>query len=352
MRQKGVIMIPHSRPTLDDADAQAVLAVMKSGLLVQGEQVAGFEVALSSFIGVRHGAAVSSGTAALHLSLIALGVGTGDEVIIPSYVCSALLHAVHYVGALPVFADIEEDTFNISAADIKKRITKKTAVIIVPHLFGLSANLTEILSFGIPVIEDCAQSLGSHYMGRCTGSFGVLSVFSFYATKMIATGEGGMVLSNDAGLIERIKDLRAYDERHDHQLRFNYKMTDLQAALGRNQLKKIDLFMSRRRDIAGRYDRMLKNTGVRIPFTPPDCSHIYYRYCVLDGQATRFMDEMNQEGIACRRPVFKPLHRCMNRGGYGATDRIWEKAVSIPIYPSLTDEEVMKIGNAVEKCLR
>jgi len=341
--------IPHSRPTLDEEDRQAVLNVLQTGRLVQGEQVAGFEAELSSMIGVSHAAAVSSGTAALHLALVALGAGDGDEVICPSYVCSALLHAVRCVKATPVIADIERDTFNIDVQDVKKRMTAKTKAIIVPHLFGLPANLAEITSLGIPVIEDCAQAPGSRFRNSFAGSFGVISIFSFYATKVIATGEGGMLLSSDAGLIEKIRDLRDYDERKDDALRYNYKMTDMQAALGRSQLRKIDGFIKRRREIAGHYDLILKKAGIPIPVTPPGREHIYYRYVILLDQAERFIEAMDQSGVACRRPVFQPLHRYLGLSGYSVTEDVWKKAVSIPIYPSMTERELFVIAESIRK---
>jgi perosamine synthetase len=208
-------MIPHSRPTLDKDDAAAVSAVLKSGHLSQGYQVSQFEKALAAFIGTKAGVAVSSGTAALHLSLLALKIGKGDEVILPSYVCTAPFNAVHLVSATPVIADIDRKTFNVDVPDLKKRITPRTKAIIVPHMFGLPADLDEILSLGIPVIEDCALSVGSRYKGQRTGSFGTLSIFSFYTTKMIATGEGGMVLCSREDIIDAVRDLRDYDEKEE-----------------------------------------------------------------------------------------------------------------------------------------
>lgn len=336
-------MISHSRPTLDQDDYRHVMNVMKSGMLVQGEQVVRFEENLSSFIGVKNGVAVSSGTAAIHLSLIALGIGREDEVIIPSYVCPALLNAVMYVNAVPVIADINRSTFNIDADDLKKRITKKTKAIIVPHMFGLAAEIDRIISFGIPVIEDCAQSIGSLYQGHYTGTFGVCSIFSFYATKMLATGEGGMVLSDDDGLSRIIRELRDYDEKDLYSVRYNYKMTDIQAALGISQLKKVPSFIERRRKIADFYDGTLQKKTFSIPEVPGERKHIYYRYVLLLDNASGFIKEMKRKGIECKRPVFKPLHRYLGLSGYPVTEEIWNKAVSIPIYPSLSDEELRRI---------
>jgi len=336
-------MISHSRPTLDQDDYRHVMNVMKSGMLVQGEQVVGFEENLSSFIGVKNGVAVSSGTAAIHLSLIALGIGREDEVIIPSYVCTALLNAVMYVNAVPVIADINRSTFNIDADDLKKRITKKTKAIIVPHMFGLAAEIDRIISFGIPVIEDCAQSIGALYQDHYAGTFGVCSIFSFYATKMLATGEGGMVLSDDDGLSKTIRELRDYDEKDLYSVRYNYKMTDIQAALGISQLKKVPSFIERRRKIADFYAATLQKKTFSIPEVPEERKHIYYRYVLLLDNASGFIKEMKKKGVECKRPVFKPLHRYLGLSGYPVTEEIWNKAVSIPIYPSLSDEELRRI---------
>ncbi|MCX5833836.1 MAG: DegT/DnrJ/EryC1/StrS family aminotransferase [Deltaproteobacteria bacterium] len=345
-------MISHSRPTLDDSDRKAVLSVLESGHLVQGEQVARFEKELTTFIGTKNGVAVSSGTAALHLSLLGLEVGPGDEVIFPTFVCSALLQAVSYVGATPVLADIDPRTFNIDVVDLKKRVTKKTKAIIVPHMFGLPADMEEILSLGIPVIEDCAQAIGAKYGSARVGSLGKVSIFSFYATKMLATGEGGMVLSDDEDLLERVRDLRDYDEREDHLLRFNYKMTDMQAALGVSQLKKLPLFIWRRREIAESFNRCLDGESALPPVAPPGREHVYYRYvALLDDESAPFIDEMRKKGVDCRRPVFKPLHRYLNLSDYPVAEDVWRRSVSIPLYPSMMNGERRHITDHLQALL-
>jgi len=345
-------MIPHSRPTIDEDDAAAVTAVLKSGHLSQGREVARFESALASFIGTKTGVAVSSGTAALHLSLLALRIKRGDEVILPSYVCTAPLNAVHLATATPVIADIDRDTFNIDVADVKKRITGQTRAIIVPHLFGLPADLDELQSLGIPVIEDCAMSIGSRFKGRLAGSFGVVSVFSFYTTKMMATGEGGMVLSDRDDLIEAIRDLRDYDEKEGYAVRFNYKMTDLQAALGISQLKKLPLFIEKRKGLAARYDGELESMGAPVPPVPEEREHVYYRYVIRVNDPPAFMERMRRGGVECRRPVFRPLHRYLGLKGYTAADDAWDRAVSIPLYPSLQEKEQQDIIRQMKIALR
>lgn len=345
-------MIPHSRPTLDQTDYDAVLQVLKSGNIVQGAWVDRIEKTMAALIGVGGGIAVSSGTAALHLALLSLGIQKGDEVILPSFVCSAPLHAISYTGAVPVIADIDRLTFNIDPRDLSARITPKTKAIIVPHLFGMAADMDEIRSFGVPIIEDCAHSLGSHYNGVFTGSFCDLSIFSFYATKMIASGEGGMILSNNESLLECIRDLRDYDEKETFRIRCNYKMTDMEAALGFSQLKKLFSFIEARQKIAGLYNREFQARFFRLPFVPVNRDHVYYRYVALHDLTTDFIEKMTQAGVACRRPVFKPLHRYLGLSGYENTEWVWERAVSIPIYPSLTENEISNIIDAVKLVAR
>ncbi|MDO9527538.1 MAG: DegT/DnrJ/EryC1/StrS family aminotransferase, partial [Syntrophales bacterium] len=176
-------------------------------------------------------------------------------------------------------------------------------------------------------------------------------MFSFYATKMLSTGEGGMVLSNDDVLIRAVRDLRDYDEKESYSVRYNYKMTDIQAALGINQLKKLPSFIERRKEIAGFYDEALQGMAFPIPAVPEGREHIYYRYVVLDRNHSDFMEAMQKKGIDCKRPVFKPLHKCLGLSGFPVTDEIFNKAVSIPIYPSLGDDEVRKIIDAMKNLL-
>ncbi len=344
-------MIPHSKPSIGENEIDEVLRVLRSGQIAQGEEVRKFEDEFSSLIGMKAGAAASSGTAALHLALIAMGIGKGDEVIIPSYVCSALLNALNFVNARPVLADINPETYNIDPAAVRKRITRRTGAVIVPHMFGLAADMDELLSLGVPVIEDCALSAGSRYKGRVTGSMGLVSIFSFYATKVMTTGEGGMVLSNNAPLIEAVRDLNDYDAREgDYTLRYNYKLTDFQAALGRSQLKRLSSFIERRRHIASIYTETLVGIGCRTPVIPEDRDHIFFRYIIPEAPPG-FKHDMKSRGIECRKPVFKPLHRYFGLTGYPNADAAWDRSISVPIYPSLADDEVARINDALKDIL-
>lgn len=345
-------IIPHSRPTIDQEEIAAVASVLQSGQIAQGEQVLCFENDLASLIGVAGAVAVSSGTAALHLALLALEIGEDDEVVIPSFVCPALLNAIRYVRAVPVLADINPETFNMDVPDLRKRLTEKTKAVIIPHIFGLPADIREIVSLGVPVIEDCAQSLGSRYESLPTGSFGALSVFSFYATKVICTGEGGMIASNDSRLLQKIRDLRDYDEKDDSRLRYNYKLTDLQAALGLAQLRKLPALLGRRRAIAGQYHEFFREHLFSVPVCPSDREHIYYRYIIRTKHFSKLLDAGLDAGIAYRRPVFKPLHHYLGITGYPQTDAAFLGTVSIPIYPSLSDTEVKTILNHLQSILK
>jgi len=343
-------IIPHSRPFITDSDLKAITSTLKSDQLSQGPQVDKFERALAEFIGQKKAAATSSGTAALHLALLALKAKEKDEVIIPSFVCSAVLNAVNYTGATPVIVDIEPLAYNISVEAVKKALTEKTKAIIVPHMFGCPAEMDKLSELDIPFIEDCAQAIGATYKGQQAGSLGFLSVFSFYATKVMACGEGGMVLSDSEDMISKIKDLREYDNKDNYLLRYNYKMTDIQAALGQNQLSLLENFIKKRKEIAARYFDELKNCDFSLPVWKDGKEHIYYRFVIkTKDDASGYLERFQQKGIMCQRPVYKPLHRYLNLPDLPQTMEAWPKAISIPLYPSLREEEIEKIISAVKE---
>jgi perosamine synthetase len=334
--------IPHSRPTLGEEEIKAVEAVIRSGHIAEGAVVARFEKAFAQKIGVKYAAATSSGTAALHLTLMAMGIGPDAEVIIPSYVCAALLHAIRYAGAKPVAAEIDPVSFNIDPDDVHKRMTSKTKAIIVPHLFGLAADLDRLLKLDVPIIEDCAQAVGGTYQQRMLGTFGEAAIFSFYATKVMATGEGGMVTSNSSEIIERVRDLKAYDRKKADTIRYSYKMTDVQAALGEVQLSRLGDFIERRRKVARQYVKAFESYDLRLPAEDPE--HIHYRFVIgLAGDCDSFLKKLALKEIECARPIFLPIHRHLHLGGFAVTEKIWKTSLSIPIYPSLTDSEIRRV---------
>ncbi|MBI3800471.1 MAG: DegT/DnrJ/EryC1/StrS family aminotransferase [Deltaproteobacteria bacterium] len=343
-------LIPHSRPTLSEADLQAVAAVIRSGQLAQGQRVQEFEEQFATFLGRKGAVATNSGTAALHLALLALEIGAGDAVVCPSYVCMAVLQAIRYVGAVPVLVDIDPHTFNLCPRSVGAALTAKTKAIVVPHLFGLPADLDELAVFGLPLIEDCAQTFGGQYRHRKVGSVGTVAIFSFYATKLLCTGEGGMVVADAPEILARLRDLRDYDERSDDRLRFNYKLTDMQAALGLSQLARLPAFLQRRREIAARYCLAFSGLPVQLPHPPEDREHLYYRFVItVSPHLDSLQDFASRQAISCRRPIFRPLHRYLDQPGFPATEAVWSQALSIPLYPSLTEEEVERIISCLQQ---
>ena len=344
------VTIPHSRPSLDDGEIHALQNVLTSGQLAQGTQVRGFEEELGTLHGLPPGVATSSGTAALHLALLSLGVGQGDEVLLPSYVCSAPLHAVYHSGATPVLVDVDPATGNMDPHDLKKRLTPKSKAIIVVHLFGLPVNLNEIVSLGLPVIEDCAQALGAELKGKKVGTLGRVAICSFYATKIITTGEGGMLLSHDGAILEKIRDLRDYDERDSFAVRFNYKMTDIQAALGRSQLQKLKRFLGQREALAGVYNEQLATLPCILPLSQE--GRIYYRYVVsTQVNIAELIQKLLNMGIEVARPIYRPLHRYFNLEDHPGAEMAWNTHLSLPIHPSLTSQDVQRVCHALQQAL-
>jgi perosamine synthetase len=334
---------------LTKKERDLIFSAFREGRISSGESVRVFERRLKGISGRQDAVALNSGTSALHLSLIALGAGAGDEVIIPSYACSALLDAVNYVGAKPVLADCDYDTFNISFSDTKRKMTKKTKAVIISHMFGLPCEADKFAGLGVPVIEDCAQAPGATYKGKPAGSFGDLSVFSFYATKIIATGYGGAVAGDRGRLIKDIKDLSDPDKKEKYRIRYNYRMPEMAAILGISQLGSLKKYISRRKKIASIYMRALSGKGYELPEAVRGGDHIYYRFVIkADGQAG-LLGRLKKAGIESIRPVYKPAHRYLNmdRRLFPNTEKVYGRAVSLPIYPALTDSEARFIVNTL-----
>jgi len=335
-------IIAHSRPTLGQKEIDAVSKVIQSSMIAQGNMVERFEKDFIEKMGGGYAACTSSGTAALHLTLLAMSIQSGDDVIMPSFICSALLNAVNYTGANPVPVDINPLTYNIDPEEVKKHVNKKTRAIIVPHLFGAAADMDDLLALNVPVIEDCAQSIGGTYKKKYLGTLGHAAIFSFYATKVMTTGEGGMVFSFSKAFIDRIKKLREYDNRKKYEIRYNYKMTDIQAAMGKVQLSQLDDFISKRKMIADEYNLSFKKLGIRIPKQKKD--HIYFRYVVgTDFACSKMIEQIQGHGIMCEKPVHTPIHRLLDLDGFSETEKAWKQTISIPIYPSLTEKETDRI---------
>tara|TARA_B100001964_G_scaffold122191_1_gene135554 strand:+ start:719 stop:1699 length:981 start_codon:yes stop_codon:yes gene_type:complete len=319
-------------------------------LTQQGKKVEDFEKAVSQKCKVKYTAAVSSGSAALHLALLALKIGKKDSVAIPSYSCTALLNALQYVGATPKFIDIDPETLNISSEDLKKKMTRRVKAVIVPHMFGFPADILEIKKLGLPIIEDCALALGARYRGKPVGYWGDISVFSFYATKVIATGEGGMIATRSKSLANYIRDIREYDRYENYRVRYNYKMTDLAAALGLSQLAKLNVFLKKRKQIALYYDNFFSEKRVQSRELYPESKSIHYRYILkTDKSVKELIKKLKKNGVTAELPVFRPLHHIYKSSHLCRfTDKIWKSVYSIPIYPSLTSLERQQIVRVVK----
>ena len=346
-------IVPHSRPNVGEEEAIAAQCVIASGRLAQGEEVAAFEADVAQYFGRKFGVAVSSGTAALHLALLSLETPANGLVAMPSYVCTALLHAVRAAGLSPLVADIEVQSRNLDVADLGQRVGGDFGALILPHMFGQSADVEAAAALGRPVIEDCALSIGATRDGYKVGASGELAACSFYATKMMTSGgEGGMLLMDEPELADRARQLREYDGLAADRLRFNYKMTDVAAAVGRVQLRRLDSFIARRRELAARYDEAFRLLPVTLPMA--DAGGVYHRYLLrLDQPVADLVDRFDALGVSVRKPVPQPLHRQLNGDTVGCpvTDRACERDLSIPLFPALDEVEVDRVIFAVKKLL-
>ena len=322
-------------------------AALLSGQLAQGETVRRFERQVAAACGHADGVATNSGTSALHLALLALGVQAGDEVLMPSYTCVALLHAVHYVGAQPCLVEVDPHTYNMAPRQARRLLNRRTRAIIVPHMFGLPADVAAMAEWDVPIIEDCAQAIGATIGGRPVGAVGTIAICSFYATKVLTTGEGGMLVASDPRLLDRARDARDYDGRAAFAPRFNYKMTEMQAALGLSQLARLPAFLARRRNLAARYSARLRDARVRLPAVPEGRTHIFYRYVVGVPDADRMINRLAASEIEAKRPVFRPIHSYVASGEFPRTDEAMRTAVSLPIHPSLDDTAIDAVAKAV-----
>jgi perosamine synthetase len=282
-------------------------------------------------------------------------IGKGDRVIVPSYVCTALLNAVMFTGATPVLSDVDPQCGNISSFHVKKVAKRKVRAVIAPHLFGNPLDIPEIEALGIPVIEDCAQCIGTSINGKRIGGLSTVSIYSFYATKVLAAGEGGLIATSDKAVADRIIELREYDNCDDYKPRFNFKMSDLHAAVALQQFLKMGEMISKRRIIADEYLNNLAPLDAKTGIIPDDLTKksIFYRFVIqIETGAEKLIKFMKKKGISCSRPIYKPLHYYLNKNGFKNTDIIYNRAVSIPCYPSLTKKEIKYIINTLISFLK
>jgi perosamine synthetase len=308
--------------------------------------VAAFELTVARRLRRHGGVATSSGTAALAVALGALGVGSGDEVIVPAYACSALASAVRFVGATAVLADVDE-ALALAPLDAARRRSPRARAVIVVHPFGRAVDIGPFLEWGIPVIEDCAQALGASREDGPAGSAGTVAVCSFYATKEVATGEGGMVLADHESVLAAARAIRSGTA--DHPKAFNFKLTELAAALGLAQLARLDEFVERRRAIARRYDEALAGAALRIPLREPGVEPSFSRYVVRAQDAGALIEGLSHHGVEAKRAIADPLVLRADRAAYPEAARAFAECVSLPLYPSLADEEEAIVVEAVRR---
>lgn len=320
-----------------------------------GPNVKNFEQRFATFCNVKHVVAVNSGTSALHLALRLLHIGPGDEVITTPYTFAATSWAISYVGARPVYIDIEDSTFNIDAAQVEQAITSRTKAILPVHLYGLPCDLFQLLeiasAYSLPLVEDAAQAHGGIYHGRKTGSFGTMACFSFHPTKNLgAFGEGGALILNEKDLVTRARSLREHGmtKRYFHKdIGYNYRMEGLQAAILRVKLKHLGAWIESRRQIAHVYSRLLVNTPLQLPVEPQECRSAWHLYTVRHPKRDQLKTFLLRRGIECSTHYPCPLHlqQCYaflgyRIGNFPIAERAAAECLSLPIYPELTEEQI------------
>lgn len=351
--------IPLAAPIIGQGEIDAVERVLRSGMLAQGPEVAAFEAEFGATVDGRHAVAVNSGTSALLLGLLAMGVQPGDEVIIPSFTFAATANVVVLAGASPVFVDIKPDTFCIDPAAIETAITERTRAIIPVHLYGHPADMVAISKIAkahdLLVLEDAAQAHLSMIGTRPVGTFGDTAAFSFYPTKNMTTGEGGMVVTKDDRIARRVRLLRnqGMQERYRNEIPgFNMRMTDIHAAIGRVQLESLPAWTRKRRGNAGTLDGGLG--GVEVPHVEPEHFHVYHQYTIRvpGGGRDRLAEELRSRGVGCAVYYPVPVHRLPAFGldlDLPQTERAAEEVLSLPVHPGLTDQQLDRLISSVNE---
>ncbi|NOZ59203.1 MAG: DegT/DnrJ/EryC1/StrS family aminotransferase [Euryarchaeota archaeon] len=354
-------MIPVAKPVIGEEEKRAVLEVLESGMLAQGPKVEEFERAFAGYIGVEHAVATSSGTTALHVALLACGIESGDEVITTPFTFIASANAILYCNARPVFADIDERTFNIDPEEVKERITRRTKAVLVVHLYGQPCDMRAIAEicedYRLKLIEDACQAHGAEYRGRKVGSFGDAACFSFYPTKNMTTGEGGMLTTNSREVAERARLIREHGSRvrYEHiALGYNYRMTDIAAAIGLVQLSRLEEMNARRRANAAKLSRELRGVeGITPPYVAPYAKHVFHQYTVRAENRAEVIRRLEAAGVGYGIHYPKPVHRqeLYRRLGYRESlpkaEEASREVLSLPVHPALGDGDIERIASAV-----
>jgi dTDP-4-amino-4,6-dideoxygalactose transaminase len=353
-------MIPIAKPDIGDEEKEAVIQVLSSGMIAEGKRVAEFESIFAEYSGVEHCVAVNSGTAALHAAMLSHGIGKGDEVITTSFSFIATANSIMYTGAKPVFVDIETETFNIDTDLIENSITKNTKALMPVHLYGHPAEMKAINDIAedhnLVVIEDACQAHGAIYHGKKVGSFGT-GAFSFYPTKNMTTGEGGMITTNDEEVARKARMIRAHgsQQRYLHEMMgYNLRMTDIAAAIGLVQLSKIDAYNAARRKNASMLSEGLKDIPeITVPTIRDACEHMFHQYTIRVDNRDELVTKLNQQGIGTGVyypiPIHKqPLYVELSYKDYlPECEKAAKEAISLPVHPGVSEEDINKIIEAV-----
>lgn len=360
-------MIPYGKQTIDQDDIQAVVDVLKSDFLTTGPKIAEFEQTVADYVGAKYAVAISNGTSALHAACFAAGIGPGDEVITTPLTFAASANCVLYCGGTPVFADVDPKTYNIDPEDIRRKITDRTKAIIAVHLAGQPCDMDAIHSIarehGLIVIEDGAHALGSVYKGKRVGSLSDMTTFSFHPVKPITTGEGGMIVTDNGDFYKKMVLFRSHGITRDDSmmtrndgpwfyqqfdLGYNYRITDIQCALGCSQMKKLDRFLARRKEIVARYNEAFADCdNIITPYQLSDTESGWHLYIVQVKNCDRrqVFENMREKGIGVNVhyiPVY--MHPYYQEHGYenvhcANAEEIYSHIISLPLYPGLTSEQ-------------
>jgi perosamine synthetase len=353
--------IPLSAPDIVESDIEAVVEVLRTPRISLGPKLEEFEDCFTRYVGVPHAVALSSGTAGLHLGLVALGIGEGDEVILPSFTFIAAANAILHARATPVFVDIDARTLNLDPEKVERAITPRTRTILAVHTFGIPANMAELLAIaqkhGLRVIEDACEALGAEYGGQRVGGLADLGVFAFYPNKPITTGEGGMVTTRDARIADTIRALRNQGRRPqdgwlDHSLPgYNFRISEMNCALGIAQMRRIDEILERRRAAAALYAEELRDVpNVTLPLAAIENGKVsWFVFVVRVENRDELARSLAERGIACGK-YFAPLHRqplfaprVNPAGDFSVTEKVSAQTLALPFFTRITAEQIREV---------
>jgi len=359
--------IPICKPMMSDEEINSVKEVLKSGMLVQGEKVESFEKKFSKYIGTKYGITTSNGTTSLHLALLAAGIKEGDEVITTPFSFISSSNSILFCGAKPVFSDIDRRTFNLDPKKIEEKITDKTKAILLVHLYGQPCEMDELMKISnennLILIEDSCQAHGAEYKGKKCGSLGKVSCFSFYATKNMTTGEGGMILTDSDEISEKCRLLRDHGQTsryHHNILGYNFRMTDFQAAIGIEQLKKLDKWNeSRRKNAKFLTENFEGLNSIKTPYVDSKNKHVFHQYTIKTEKIPneKLSNQLTKKGIGNKIYYPIPIHKQDFYLNLGYNENLPEaeiaskQVLSLPVHPSISQEDLERIVHEFKNTL-